>query len=103
MNQQHLALAAQMLVEQLALAAGKDPLAAGLLEDLAEVLARARSGALTQPLVWRDIPGDRLFDEGSLGEHEGLEAAYSRFKIEATGGDNDVLALLRTLKVRHLP
>ena len=58
-------------------------------------LALAGSGGLAAPLPWGDIPGGRYFTEGGLRRYPGLEQAFARFRIEATGGESPALRKLR--------
>ena len=95
---QNLQEIARDLSERLAALAAADPQAAGLSDALAPLMARIRAGEVTEALDWRDIPGDLLFNEGGLARHEGLEHAYACFKIAATGGHEDMLALLRQIQ-----
>ena len=95
MDQQRLqALAAELeqLLARLAPAAGE---VADLRSAVEPLLALAGSGALSAPLPWGDIPGGRYFTEGGLRQYPGLEQAFARFRIEATGGESPALRKLR--------
>lgn len=45
----------------------------------------AKEGKITNPVEWRKVPGDILFDEGSLRQFRDLESAYANFKLKITG------------------
>lgn len=62
---------------------------------LAQLIKGAQSGAIARPMKWNTVPGDWFFTEGTLGAYADLESAYSKFKIEVTGGENEVLRELR--------
>ena len=72
-----------------------DAEAKGLLTALSSLIASIRSGKITAPLEWRDIPGAYSFMEGGLGKYSDLETAYAKFRIEVTGGESPVLRNLR--------
>ena len=89
---QALAVELEQLLARLALADGE---VADLRSALEPLLALARSGALSAPLPWGDIPGGRYFTEGGLRRYPELEQAFARFRIEATGGESPALRKLR--------
>ena len=95
MDQQRLQASAAELAQWLARLASADGEGADLRSALEPLLALAGSGALTAPLPWGDIPGGRYFTEGGLRRYPGLEQAFARFRIEATGGESPALRKLR--------
>ena len=95
MDQQRLQASAAELAQWLARLASADGEVADLRSALEPLLALAGSGALTAPLPWGDIPGGRYFTEGGLRRYPGLEQAFARFRIEATGGESPALRKLR--------
>lgn len=95
MDQQHLRACALELGQLLARLAPADAEAADLRSALGPLLAQAMAGAVTAPVSWGEIPGARLFTEGSLRRLPELEQAYARFRIEATGGESPALRKLR--------
>jgi len=95
MDQQRLQASAAELGQLLARLASADGEVADLRSALEPLLALAGSGALTAPLPWGDIPGGRYFTEGGLRRYPGLEQAFARFRIEATGGESPALRKLR--------
>lgn len=62
---------------------------------LAQLIRSAQSKSIAGPMKWNTVPGDWFFTEGTLGAYSDLESAYSRFKIEVTGGESEVLRELR--------
>jgi hypothetical protein len=95
MNQPLLHQRAAELKELLYRYAPENEEAKELLKALYVYIQRSLDGTISAPLEWSAIPGGRMFDEGTLGELPGLEAAYAAFKIEITGGPSDVLRKLR--------
>jgi len=95
MDQQRLQASAAELGQLLARLASADGEVADLRSALEPLLALAGSGALAAPLPWGDIPGGRYFTEGGLRRYPGLEQAFARFRIEATGGESPALRKLR--------
>lgn len=95
MDQQRLQALAAELEQLLARLAPADGEVADLRSAVEPLLALAGSGALSAPLPWRDIPGGRYFTEGGLRQYPGLEQAFARFRIEATGGESPALRKLR--------
>lgn len=85
---------AENLQRELA-ALGSDPEVEALRGAMAALVDAAKNGRIEAPLQWRDIPGGRLFSEGSLRRYSALESAYSAFCIELTGGESDVLRGLK--------
>lgn len=86
--------AAERLERAFAMLAG-DPEAAALREAMAPLIDAAKCARIDEPRAWRDIPGGRLFSEGSLRRHANLECAYSAFCVELTCGESDVLRNLK--------
>ena len=80
--------------------AATDVEAQSLLSTLSALIVDARSGRITHPLEWRDIPGSRSFTEGGLGKYGDLETAFADFRIEITGGETPVLRDLRQSRDR---
>ena len=103
MNLQRLQAAAHALEVELAKVATTDPQAAGLLTALAPLLRSAQDGTMTVPLAWGEVPGAWAFSEGGLSQHVALSPAYAEFKVEATGGDNPVLAMIEAMKAGRTP
>jgi hypothetical protein len=95
MNQELLRQRAATLKELLLRYAPTNEEAKELLKALYMHIQQALDGTIAAPLDWREIPGDRLFDEGTLHDLPGLESAYTNFKIEITGGPSDVLRKLQ--------
>ena len=95
MNQELLRQRAATLKELLLRYAPENEDAKDLFKALSVYIQQALDGSIVAPLEWSAVPGDRMFDEGTLGELPGLEAAYSSFKIEITGGESEVLRKLR--------
>lgn len=95
MDQQRLQASAAELEQLLARHAPAEAELAGLRQALQPLLAQALAGTLAAPLEWGEVPGGRYFSEGGLRRFPGLEQAYARFKIEATGGASPVLRQLR--------
>ncbi|MDN2715424.1 hypothetical protein O0879_11020 [Janthinobacterium sp. SUN120] len=95
MDQPRLQAHAAELEQLLTRLAPADGEVADLRSALEPLLALAGSGALTTPLPWGDIPGGRYFTEGGLRRYPELEQAFSRFRIEATGGESPALRKLR--------
>ncbi|QKY10183.1 hypothetical protein [Janthinobacterium lividum] len=95
MDQQRLQAHAAELEQLLARLAPNDGEVADLRSALEPLLALARSGALSAPLPWGDIPGGRYFTEGGLRQYPELEQAFARFRIETTGGESPALRKLR--------
>ena len=95
MDQQRLQARAAELEQLLARLAPADGEVADLRSAVEPLLALAGSGALSAPLPWGDIPGGRYFTEGGLRQYPGLEQAFARFRIEATGGESPALRKLR--------
>ena len=95
MDRQQLRASALELGQLLARHAPSDAEAAGLRSALRALLAQAVAGTIVAPLAWGEIPGARLVTEGSLRRLPELEQAYSRFRIEATGGASPALRKLR--------
>lgn len=95
MDQQRLQALAAELEQLLARLAPADGEVADLRSAVEPLLALAGSGALSAPLLWGDIPGGRYFTEGGLRQYPGLEQAFARFRIEATGGESPALRKLR--------
>jgi hypothetical protein len=62
---------------------------------LKAVLSDARIGRISAPIAWQDVPGDLAFADGGLRRYRDLESAYSKFKIEITGGETPALRALR--------
>lgn len=91
MDQQQLQSHAADLRQVLARHASGDMAVASLHSALGALLAPV----LAAPLAWGEIPGSRLFTEGSLRRLPDLEQAYARFRIEATGGESPALSKLR--------
>ncbi len=86
MNQSLLARRAQKLNLLLTKYALINPDAVKLRRALDPLIQEAIKGELMNPLNWQDIPGDLLFSEESLGEYTDFSDAFSKFKIEASGG-----------------
>ena len=95
MDQQRLQASAAELGQLLARLAPGDTEVADLRGAVEPLLALAGSGGLAAPLPWGDIPGGRYFTEGGLRRYPGLEQAFARFRIEATGGESPALRKLR--------
>ena len=95
MDQQRLQALAAELEQVLARLALVDGEVADLRSAVEPLLALAGSGALSAPLPWGDIPGGRYFTEGGLRQYPGLEQAFARFRIEATGSESPALRKLR--------
>lgn len=95
MDQQRLQALAAELEQLLARLAPADGEVADLRSAVEPLLALVGSGALSAPLPWGDIPGGRYFTEGGLRQYPGLEQAFARFRIEATGGESPALRKLR--------
>ena len=72
--------------------------AASLLKVLSPLLQQAIAGQLTSALEWKQIPGDRTFDETDARTLPGLEKAFADFKFAATGGE---LAWVQALRERR--
>ena len=95
MDQSRLQACTAELEQLLARLAPADGEVADLRSAVEPLLALAGSGALSAPLPWGDIPGGRYFTEGGLRQYPGLEQAFARFRIEATGGESPALRKLR--------
>ena len=68
-----------------------------LRSSLQPILEDAIEGRLQQPVDWKQVPGDWLFNETNLRKYKDLESAYARFKVQVTGGES---AALHALKAR---
>lgn len=100
MNQLLLVSSAEKLEKLLLKYSITDVEVRGLSDALSRLISDARTGKILVPMEWRDIPGRYNFTEGGLGKYSDLEAAYSEFKIEITGGESPVL---RTLRLNAAP
>ena len=80
--------ARELEAESLKLIAQGEAEVAQFFNSISDLIERAKRGDLRDPVEWRDIPGARFFSEGTLRKFRNLEAAYAKFQIEATGGDN---------------
>lgn len=87
MNDAKLRDAAQELQTELAKYAPEYSGVAALQQSLSPFITKALSGQIQPPLEWRDIPGDRTFEETELRTLSGLQNAYANFKFAATGGE----------------
>lgn len=72
------------------------PDALKLQRALQGLLHKSLEGQLENPVEWKAIPGDHLFNEGTLSNFLDLSSAYSKFKVEATGGPSPVLQQFRS-------
>ena len=98
MNQQALQTNARRLESLLLAYAPVSDTAKGLLSSLSPYLNAALNGEIDKPLDSQQIPGRRTFDESNARNLPGLEDAYSKFKLEATGGEP---LALKIFKQRH--
>jgi hypothetical protein len=72
--------------------AALDPVAAGFYEAMKPYLRQAMDGTLPAPLEIGVLPSRVYFDdEGTLRKYRELEDLFSRFSIEATGGETPAL------------
>jgi hypothetical protein len=70
-----------------------------LLHLLTDLLNQAKGEKILKPLTWQEVPGEWYFSEGNLANFPELESAYSKFKIELTGGETPILKALREEKI----
>ncbi len=73
-----------------------EPEASALYKALRDILEGAKSMEINQPMEWRDIPGSRFFDEGTLRKYPDLEKSFADFRIKITGEEPPALRRLRS-------
>lgn len=95
MNQILLKRKAEALLVALRQHASSDSGVHALLVALSPLLDSSMKGEVHSPVEWRDVPGGRLFIDGSLEEFGDIEEAYAQFKIEVTGGESPALKMFR--------
>jgi len=86
---------AEALLVALTQRASSDSGVHALLVALSPLLDSVLKGDVDSPVEWRDVPGERQFIDGSLGELGDIEKAYAQFKIEVTGGASPALKMIR--------
>lgn len=64
---------------------------------LRALLLKASSGQINSPLKWIEVPCGYLFVEGDLGRFKDLEEAYAEFKVEVTGGNDQLMDKIKNL------
>lgn len=64
---------------------------------LKNLLIKASSGQINSPLKWSEVPCGYLFVEGELGRFKDLEEVYAEFKVEVTGGNDQLMDKIKNL------
>lgn len=95
MNKTLLIKSAENLEKILLQYSSVDAEVAALLGALSQLIFDARTGKISIPVEWNEVPGGYYFTEGRLQKYSDLETAYANFKIEITGGESPVLRKLR--------
>lgn len=85
MNPQVSKASATKLETLLSTYAPVNAVAAALLRSLGPLMARAKSGKLTEPVDRRNIPAGRTLSETDASTLPGLEHVYAQFKQDLSG------------------
>ena len=95
MNNDSLHAAAKRLQAVLATYSDADENVRRLEELISPLILAVVSGKVLSPLAWSDVPGGHLFAERYFALFPDLEDSFAKFKVEVTGGENEVIRLLR--------
>jgi hypothetical protein len=69
-----------------------------LQNGLSHLIEAAKTGKISSPIDYVDIPGAYFFTEGNLGGLFKLENAYAEFKFALTDEDPELLAMVQAIK-----